>query len=124
MVRWLKTRFGRKQARRIGCLACGICCELYGHSLAATPADRERWAREGRKDLLARVGPEGELWVEPESGEHLECCPFLVRTGTYRAHCGIHATKPDLCREYPTPVHGLRCVRGIRFPRGPEGTNE
>lgn len=98
------------------CLACGICCELYGNTLAASPRDLARWAEEQRTDLLQRVGAGGELWVDPADGERLERCPFLERRNAEASICGIHATKPDICREYPTPVHAFRCVRGIRFP--------
>lgn len=98
------------------CLACGICCELYGGTLAAAPDDLERWRAEGRDDLLGHVSPEGELWIDPATGRRLEGCPFLVKRDQESSVCGIHETKPRICREYPTPVHAFRCVRGIRFP--------
>lgn len=105
-----------------GCLACGICCEVYGDALAACPEDLERWRREGRHDLLAGVGPEGELWVDPATGEWRAGCPYLVRESKDHARCSIHATKPRLCRDYPTEAHGYRCVRGFRFPHRPSET--
>lgn len=98
------------------CLACGVCCDLWGGHLRATPRDLARWRAEGRKELLARVGRRDEIWVDPASGERLELCPFLVRTGFETAHCAIHQTKPELCRAYPTRVHGDRCVRRVSFP--------
>lgn len=98
------------------CLSCGVCCEMYGHTIHACAEDLERWRREGRDDLLARVGPDGEVGVDPATGERPEGCLYLVRRGTYAAHCGIHETKPLMCREYPTAAHGFRCVRGVHFP--------
>ncbi|RMG88019.1 MAG: YkgJ family cysteine cluster protein [Candidatus Dadabacteria bacterium] len=95
-----------------GCLRCGICCDLYGHRLRATDGDLERWNREGRADLLARVGPDQEIWYDPATGERLDDCPFLVRTGPEEARCRIHYTKPAVCRRYPTRAHRGRCVRG------------
>ena len=103
----------RRRAR--GCQACGVCCELYGNRLRATPGDLERWQREGRADLLARVGDRGAIWCDSVTGERLDDCPFLAREGPDRARCRIHATKPRICRDYPTAAHGRRCVRGIRF---------
>ena len=98
------------------CLACGICCELYGNTLAVGPEDRARWEAEGRADLLALVGTDGEIWIDPTTGERLERCPFLEKRNAESSMCGIHDTKPLICREYPTSAHAYRCVRGIRFP--------
>ena len=114
LLSWFRKRRGRTAPHR-GCLACGICCELYGHELRATGDDLERWNREGRADLLVRVAPDGRLWCDPQTGEILEDCPFLVRLGPDSARCRIHETKPELCRRYPTEVHGRRCVRGVKF---------
>lgn len=99
-----------------GCLACGVCCEYYAGTLEASAEDLARWRTQGREDLLARVGAEGEIWVEPATGVRLEACPFLERSGPERAVCGIHATKPRVCAAYPTPYHGLRCIRRVQFP--------
>lgn len=92
------------------CRSCGACCEAYGDALAAEAPDLARWAREGRADLLARVGEGGALWVDPATGEYQDRCPFLVADGPERRLCAIHATKPDMCRAYPTPDHGLGCL--------------
>ena len=88
---------------------------MYGHALRASEEDLVRWRAEGRYDLLLRVGKGGDLWLDPSTGEHLEDCPFLRRTGPDDARCRIHATKPELCRDYPTAAHGRRCVCGVRF---------
>ncbi|MFU8856190.1 MAG: YkgJ family cysteine cluster protein [Deferrisomatales bacterium] len=110
----------RPRPRR-GCLSCGICCELYGHDLRADQEDLERWAAEGRSDLLLRVGEGGVLWCERGSGRRLPGCPFLVPSPEGRVLCGIHSTKPAVCRDYPTRAHRFRCVRGMPFPGGGPG---
>ncbi|MBI5017625.1 MAG: YkgJ family cysteine cluster protein [Deltaproteobacteria bacterium] len=108
--------WARKAPRsRRGCRACGVCCEVFAEALSACPEDLERWRAQGRRDLLARVGSGGELWTDPETGLREPACPFLSRSGPDRALCGIHDTKPELCRRYPSPVHGSRCLLGTRF---------
>lgn len=97
------------------CRGCGACCERYGDTLAAEEADLARWRREGRTDLLARVGEGGFLWVEPATGKPLARCPFLEPTEGGGGRCAIHLTKPDMCRDYPSPAHGPYCLRGVRF---------
>ena len=112
-------RFGqwaRRVSRRAGCRSCGRCCELFGANLTATPEDVARWAREGRSELLARVSPLGRLWIDPVTGARLSRCPYLVRIAPGRARCRIHATKPRMCRDYPTLAHGKRCVANRLFP--------
>lgn len=89
---------------------------MYGHSLRAEPEDLERWQAEGRLDLLRRIGADGRIWKDPATGEPLEDCPFLRRTGPEAAQCRIHYTKPRMCRAYPTHAHGRRCLRGVQFP--------
>ena len=100
-----------------GCHGCGICCDLYGTTLSVNEEDQARWTREGRDDLLARVGEGGRLWREPD-GTWAEACPYIVRTGGDTAHCGIHETKPAICRAYPTDLHGRRCMCGVTFAPG------
>ncbi|MBI5018081.1 MAG: YkgJ family cysteine cluster protein [Deltaproteobacteria bacterium] len=97
------------------CRGCGGCCEAFGHTLAAEEGDLARWRREERWDLLAHVGEGGALWVDPVTGGDLDRCPFLERTGPGAARCAIHATKPDMCRDYPDSAHGFHCERGVRF---------
>ncbi|MBE0618360.1 MAG: YkgJ family cysteine cluster protein [Proteobacteria bacterium] len=118
MFRHLITRLKRSSRSPVslsrgGCRACGLCCELLGGTLQVCDADLQRWREQGRHDLLARVGANGRLWQEPDSGAALEDCPYLERTGEERAGCRIHDTKPQICRDYPTRAHGKRCVRGV-----------
>lgn len=108
----------RRRSPPPACVGCGSCCEEFGGVLAAEEADLARWRREGRDDLLARVGEGGALWVAPDTGEELDRCPFFERLGSDAGRCAIHETKPDMCRAYPTVDHGFHCLRGIRFPQG------
>lgn len=100
--------------RDAGCRACGVCCEVYAGHLRAAAEDLERWRAEGRTDLLSRVGDAGVIWCDPSTGAHLEACPHLVPAPDDGSRCAIHATKPALCRAYPTPAHANRCVLGVK----------
>ena len=112
LKRWLRIRTTRSEGQETRCACCGSCCESFGGHLTASAADLERWRREGREDLLSRVNRLGWIWIDPRTGQPEQSCPFLVRTGSDTAICGIHQTKPAICRDYPTLAHGHRCLRG------------
>lgn len=101
------------EEHKIRCLCCGECCESFGGHLHASTSDLERWRREGREDLLTRVNRLGWIWVDPETKETLERCPFIVKISEQQSICSIQETKPDICRAYPTLAHGNRCLRGV-----------
>ncbi len=90
---------------------------MYGTTIAVTGEDMARWRREGRDELLVYVGPEGGSWIDPETGELAEVCPFYQRTGPDNGGCIINSVKPMVCRAYPEAVHGLRCLAGRDFSR-------
>lgn len=113
LERWLHFAGAPQPHAAHGCLQCGRCCESFGGHLHASRADLERWRELGREDLLRRVTAIGWLWLDPETGEMEERCPFLERTGPDTARCAIHDVKPDICRDYPTLAHGRRCLRGV-----------
>ncbi|HSH69844.1 MAG TPA: YkgJ family cysteine cluster protein [Deferrisomatales bacterium] len=108
----------REEATGTGCRACGVCCDLYGHTLRAGADDLERWRLQGRNDVLCRVGPGGELWWAADGSARLDHCPFFSWRGADGGACSVHDTKPAECRAYPTALHGHRCVMGAQFPRG------
>ncbi len=97
------------------CLCCGTCCEAFGGHLNATKRDMRRWKEEGREDILANVNRLGWLWANPETGKLFTRCPYLYRNEEEKVVCGIHDTKPDMCRDYPTLAHERRCAMGITF---------
>lgn len=106
---------GSGEAAVNGCLACGYCCQLFGGNLRASQNDLKRWKESGREDILKLVNRLGWIWVDPKSGKFVDPCPFLKSTPDKKCKCGIHDTKPDMCRAYPTLAHEKRCVRGVNF---------
>jgi len=87
-----------------GCKQCGSCCLKHGMRLEATPLDLARWVRDGRQDILDRVGIDydekgevsgGRLWVNTD-GSPAAACPFLCGEGG-KYYCGIHDVTPEVC---------------------------
>ncbi len=93
------------------CRRCGHCCLTLvdAYRGALSEGDLERWRRAGRADLLAWVqtldlGPGNVLhlaWVDPETGDDVDRCPWLVEDGAGLYGCAIEAIKPDHCRAFP-----------------------
>jgi len=95
------------------CLCCGKCCRYFGGHLHTSAQDLERWKQQGRVDLLSRVNRLGWIWVDPETKQLLDPCPFLEQTDQRCWICSINDTKPDICRDYPTLAHGHHCLSGV-----------
>ena len=89
------------------CLSCGICCDLFSHTVVPDETDLERWRSEGRGDILS--------WGKAQADSEREPCPFLKREGMTSGICAINQTKPAMCRAYPTGAHRHICVMGVRF---------
>ena len=94
------------------CRCCGHCCLtlIDAYNGCVSDEDLERWRQLGRDDILAWVktldlGPTNKLhmaWVDPESGDDVERCPWLIDRLDQNGHlCGIEEIKPDHCRAYP-----------------------
>ena len=96
-----------------GCDCCGRCCTYFGGHLHASDHDLKRWHQQGREDLLSRVNRLGWIWVDPETKQMLDPCPFLEQADEQRWICSINDTKPDICRDYPTMAHEFRCLSGV-----------
>jgi len=101
------------EQKKTGCLCCGECCKSFGGHLHAYKHDLDRWQREGRDDLLRRVNRLGWIWVDPETKELEEQCPFIQKINVEQSICAIQDTKPDMCRDYPPLDRGRRCLRGV-----------
>ena len=115
IAHWIGALWSRKERPRQKCRECGRCCDLYGGNLRASNGDIERWGREGRAELLSRVGRLGWIWTNPDSGRLFNSCPYLIGTPPHGGRCQIHETKPEMCRAYPTLAHDRRCVSGVVF---------
>lgn len=86
--------------------------------MSATTEDIMRWRSQGRDDILEKVldatiiqDPNSKeeyvvfnLWKDSETGEEAKQCPFLKQVSETVYHCGIHDTKPFVCRKFPEDV--------------------
>lgn len=109
---WLHTHTHSEKPERTGCACCGQCCLYFGGHLHASDRDLARWKLEGRDDLLARVNRLGWIWVDPETKQLVDPCPFLQQLDEHLWGCSIYETRPDICKDYPTLAHGHRCLSG------------
>lgn len=92
----------KKPAVSLECVRCGRCCLKYGNTLQASDEDVARWKKEGREDILAWVGPFGDLWINNSSHKEASRCPWLRKLpGKKQYLCRIHETKPEICATYP-----------------------
>ena len=90
------------------CHKCGKCCSLCLGT--ASENDLYRWSDDEQMIPYVNAGylTHGvvDLFIDPESGEDLITCPFLVKTnidhffGGVEYHCGIYEKRPDVCRDY------------------------
>lgn len=110
------------------CVRCGKCCVLL-HLLTVDADDVARWRREGREDILCRVGeargPDGtthEVWLSPHAdgggsgGGDDGHCPWLRHTPDGHGLCAIHETKPARCRDYPAGCAQARSIGCMAEP--------
>jgi Fe-S-cluster containining protein len=99
-------------SQKFNCHGCGHCCLMLidAYNGCVSDDDLLRWKLQGRDDILAWVetldlGPGNQLhtaWVNPETGEDVERCPWLLDMLNGKGYlCGIEPIKPDHCRAYP-----------------------
>lgn len=97
---------------KFNCHCCGHCCLMLidAYNGCVSDDDLQRWKLQGREDILAWIvtldlGPGNQLhtaWVDPETGEDVERCPWLLDMLNNKGYlCGIESIKPDHCRAYP-----------------------
>jgi Fe-S-cluster containining protein len=95
------------------CRRCGRCCDTDLNAWV-TDADRARWVREGRYDILHLLANERAVWagdrlVSTRTERPLGPCLFLTWEGPLAA-CAICETRPVVCRAY-VPTSSPLCAR-------------
>lgn len=84
------------------CRRCGACCHVDMVAYV-TPEDIERWEKEGRHDIIARLGDNGVMWagdrIVSRSGAKVTTC-FYLGWKDSSFYCEIYETRPMVCRNY------------------------
>ena len=86
------------------CNSCGKCCEAAGNGGLSATAEEIDWWEMHRPDI-ARFTDGTRIWVDPESGEYLDRCPWLQASADGgKLLCGIYDDRPEDCRHYPVDI--------------------
>lgn len=84
------------------CNSCGKCCINYSNGdLHASDDDIKFWEL-FRPEIAAYV-TDGKIWMDPESGQQIELCPWLEKEGN-KYTCSIYHDRPEDCRIYPVNI--------------------
>ena len=90
------------------CNQCGKCCIKYGNGrLSASASEIELWDM-FRPDIYRYVS-NGKIWMDPDTGEPLELCPWLRKLpdqdpSQIKYTCDIYNDRPDDCKYYPVTI--------------------
>jgi len=86
------------------CNQCGKCCIKYSNGgLTVSVAQLDYWENY-RPDIFRYVN-EGNIWIDPDTGEQIELCPWLKKaSGQNKYTCDIYYDRPDDCRYYPSTI--------------------
>jgi len=86
------------------CNSCGKCCIKYSNGdLSASDIELEYW--EVFRPDISRYVRNGKIWMNPDSGEQIERCPWLRKVPNSKIlTCAIYHDRPDDCRFYPVTI--------------------
>ena len=91
------------------CNQCGKCCINYSDGgLSATAEELGLW--EAMRPDISRYVRNGLIWMDPDSGEQLTRCPWLIeeqQASRSVYSCAIYFDRPDDCRHYPVTVEQM-----------------
>lgn len=91
-----------KKNRDITCHRCGSCCHVDMVAYIS-PEDMQRWEKERRHDIIARIRDNDVIWagdrIINRSGRKLESCVYLNWEGS-SFFCEIYETRPLVCRNF------------------------
>lgn len=86
------------------CNQCGKCCTNYSNGgLSASESEIDFW--ENHRPDIHRYVSDGKIWMNPDTGEQLELCPWLRKLPNQnKTICDIYDDRPDDCKYYPTTI--------------------
>ena len=86
------------------CNQCGKCCINYSNGgLSASASEIEYW--EIYRPDIYRYVADGNIWINPDTGEQLQRCPWLSKLPDQNKYvCDIYNDRPDDCKFYPVTI--------------------
>jgi len=86
------------------CNQCGKCCIKYSNGGLTVSVSQSDYWENYRPDIF-RYANEGNIWIDPDTGEQIELCPWLRKApGQNKYTCDIYHDRPDDCRYYPSTI--------------------
>jgi len=86
------------------CNQCGKCCVIYADG-GLSASDKEIDAWEANRPDIFRYVSDGEIWVDPKTGQQLRYCPWLKKLPDKAKYtCSIYDDRPNDCRFYPANI--------------------
>jgi Fe-S-cluster containining protein len=89
------------------CNQCGKCCKKYSDGgLSASAEEIASWEAFW-PEIYCHV-KDGQIWVNPDSGEQLVRCPWLRKLPDQEKYiCDIYFERPGDCRYYPVTIEQM-----------------
>lgn len=86
------------------CNQCGKCCVKYSNGgLSASTSEIELW--ELFKPDIYQYVSDGKIWIDPQTGEQIERCPWLRKEPNQEKYtCDIYYDRPHDCKYYPVTI--------------------
>jgi len=89
------------------CNQCGKCCTKYSDGgLSASMSEIDTW--EIFNPGIYEYVREGNIWMDPTTGEQLTLCPWLEKEPKQEKYtCRIYYDRPEDCRHYPVTIEQM-----------------
>ena len=87
------------------CNQCGKCCIKYSNGgLSASEDEIKHW--DIFKPEVYDFVNNGKIWIDPQTGEQLEICPWLRKENNLYT-CDIYFDRPNDCKYYPVTIEQM-----------------
>ena len=87
------------------CNQCGKCCIKYSNGgLSASEDEIKHW--DVFKPEVYSFVNDGKIWMDPQTGEQLEICPWLRKENNLYT-CDIYFDRPNDCKYYPVTIEQM-----------------
>ena len=87
------------------CNQCGKCCIKYSNGgLSASEDEIKHW--DIFKPEVYDFVDNGKIWMNPQTGEQLEICPWLRKEKNLYT-CDIYFDRPNDCKYYPVTIEQM-----------------